>query len=448
MGSTIETQKQVQYLDPSYEIVKINDTDLAVYKKLEHTTRVCYQSFGKITDDSYKKLLTHIMTVHHEAMIEHDRFRLNLARLFFGYRVIVNNDYSDNVWDTSFKDLMIEHSIKEMKYLSFTYSDKNRVCYRIISGNPRIFRELYNKYKTKNHIALACIVYLKNKYPLLFQDFDLRTYIEDNFIFSDCDTNASTIKEGMISQIENTSKYIDLMNNEEVNQLPVEELIKHQIVSVIFNNVPRGFTHEEVRMRSAVQSWSEDFATMIMTYPYDLFGEIDEDIDNSFLVDSTDDLIDKLKESIKKLKDFIMRIVEEITIIESNCDGSSRAQESSRYVDYSSTMGDGLKVINPPVHVTDEQWEIMCEAYEFIGVSYQKLRDLGLPKQIARDILCIGLKSQLINTAQLKDWIHILKLRTAKTAHPIMHVVMRPFCRELQSMYPQIKELQEITWKE
>lgn len=92
---------------------------------------------------------------------------------------------------------------------------------------------------------------------------------------------------------------------------------------------------------------------------------------------------------------------------------ASFSQESTRYVDYKSEM-EFIK----PIGLTDQQywdWRNTCERAE---LSYKWLRNDGATPEIARSVLPNSLKTELIMTANLREWRHILKLRSHKSAHP------------------------------
>ena len=56
--------------------------------------------------------------------------------------------------------------------------------------------------------------------------------------------------------------------------------------------------------------------------------------------------------------------------------------------------------------------------------------------QQARSVLPNSLKSEINVSANIREWRHILKLRTAKTAHPQMREVMCPLLDEFKSKIP------------
>ena len=76
-----------------------------------------------------------------------------------------------------------------------------------------------------------------------------------------------------------------------------------------------------------------------------------------------------------------------------------------------------------------EEWDIES-AYHFelrcatAENSYNTMLVAGRTPQQARAVLPNALKTEIVVTADLKEWSHIRKLRTAKSAHPDMQRVM------------------------
>lgn len=106
--------------------------------------------------------------------------------------------------------------------------------------------------------------------------------------------------------------------------------------------------------------------------------------------------------------------------------------ESTRYNSY-----DELKFIKP--NTTDENyfrvWENqMIQAEE----KYLQLRQCETKPELARNILPTSLKTEIIMTANLREWRHILKLRTDKKAHPQMRQVAQMILKILQDKLPVV----------
>jgi len=153
-----------------------------------------------------------------------------------------------------------------------------------------------------------------------------------------------------------------------------ESVIEHSSMTVEFNNVSRGFTHELVRHRLA-----------------------------------------------------------------------SFTQESTRYVDESD-----FKVVAPPTKNNDEKIvelelpnneKIKVSFNDWVGLNeqmYRGLRKSDWVPEDARQILPIGIKSQIVVTSNLREWRHIFKLRTNVRAHWEIRRVMNGLLQEVKEKIPII----------
>ena len=68
--------------------------------------------------------------------------------------------------------------------------------------------------------------------------------------------------------------------------------------------------------------------------------------------------------------------------------------------------------------------------------SYNLLLKLGWQPQQARSILPNSLKTEIVVTANIREWRTIFKQRTAKAAHPQMRELMCPLLDELKTIVP------------
>ena len=152
-----------------------------------------------------------------------------------------------------------------------------------------------------------------------------------------------------------------------------ESVLEHSSMTVLFNNVSRGFTHELVRHRLA-----------------------------------------------------------------------SFTQESTRYVDESN-----LKVVIPPDKDPDEKLVKLKIGKEYYDISFQEwvemneqmyrgLKEAGWMNQDARQILPIGIKSQIVVTCNFREWRHIFELRCSKAAHWEIRRVTLNLLIEVQKRIPAI----------
>ena len=111
---------------------------------------------------------------------------------------------------------------------------------------------------------------------------------------------------------------------------------------------------------------------------------------------------------------------------------ASYCQESTRYVSY-----DDIEVIcpqglSPAQYAAWEAAMLACEA------AYKSLREQGCAPQIARSVLPNALKTELMMTANLREWRHFFKLRLAAGAHPQMREVAALALAALRAEIPVV----------
>jgi len=102
---------------------------------------------------------------------------------------------------------------------------------------------------------------------------------------------------------------------------------------------------------------------------------------------------------------------------------ASYSQESTRYCNYAKDQfGGEIMVIQPPGLEGDDLagWEYAVKCTE---LTYIAMVNRGVSPQIARSVLPNCLKTEIVMTANLREWRHFFKLRTAATAHPQMREV-------------------------
>jgi thymidylate synthase (FAD) len=110
--------------------------------------------------------------------------------------------------------------------------------------------------------------------------------------------------------------------------------------------------------------------------------------------------------------------------------------ESTRYCDYSKK---GLEFIRPFGLKDDNDWNVVWKSMVSAAESaYLKLRENGCPPEIARSVLPLALKCEMAVTANLREWRHILRLRTAPQAHPDMRLIASMVEAELRRVMPYV----------
>lgn len=111
------------------------------------------------------------------------------------------------------------------------------------------------------------------------------------------------------------------------------------------------------------------------------------------------------------------------------------SQESTRYVNYGN---EEMAFIRPVWWETssEAQKAIFLDACQTAESHYNKLLACGWKPQHAREVLPNSLKTEIVVTANLRQWRHIFRLRTAKAAHPQMRELMCRCLREFQEQIP------------
>ena len=111
----------------------------------------------------------------------------------------------------------------------------------------------------------------------------------------------------------------------------------------------------------------------------------------------------------------------------------SFAQESTRYCNYTnqSKFGNELTYIHNSDEINIEQKDV----YERIERCYKNLIANGMKPQMARDILPLALKTELVMTGFVSDWQYLFRLRTSFLAetgkpHPDMSNLCDPLYKE------------------
>lgn len=119
---------------------------------------------------------------------------------------------------------------------------------------------------------------------------------------------------------------------------------------------------------------------------------------------------------------------------------ASFAQESTRYCNYSKgKFGSDVTVIMPlGLDVRSKEFDIWYDSCAMATESYMDLLEAGVKPQMARSVLPNSTKTEIVVTANFREWRHILALRCAHDAHPQMRQLMLPLLEQLHSSIPVI----------
>ena len=124
---------------------------------------------------------------------------------------------------------------------------------------------------------------------------------------------------------------------------------------------------------------------------------------------------------------------------------ASYSQESTRYCNYSKgKFGSELTFIRPywdDRSISAEMirlracWQEACLNAEW---SYKKMIDAGCTPEAARAVLPNCLKTEIVMTANLREWRHFFKLRCAPAAHPDMRIVANMLLTAFKDVVPVV----------
>lgn len=122
---------------------------------------------------------------------------------------------------------------------------------------------------------------------------------------------------------------------------------------------------------------------------------------------------------------------------------ASYAQESTRYCNYSADkFGNEITVIKPSEFEENSfeyrAWEQTCQLAE---ITYNALIERGVTPQIARSVLPTCLKTEIVVTMNLREWMHFFNLRAVGTTgapHPQIKELAMPLLEVFANVFPEV----------
>ena len=116
---------------------------------------------------------------------------------------------------------------------------------------------------------------------------------------------------------------------------------------------------------------------------------------------------------------------------------ASFAQESTRWCNYGkNSFGHEITVIEPVWDNDTEIYKLWKETCMVCEDAYFQMLEAGYTPQQARCVLPNSLKTEIVVTANYREWRTIFKLRCAPDAHPDMRRLMLPLLHELHERIP------------
>ena len=127
----------------------------------------------------------------------------------------------------------------------------------------------------------------------------------------------------------------------------------------------------------------------------------------------------------------------------------SFAQESTRFCNYSKNKFGGEITVIRPCFWTEGSaqykiWEYAMRDAEF---AYMALLETGAKAEEARAVLPNSLATEIVVSANLREWKHIFKLRTSEFAHPQIRQSLIKLMYECWSELPVIFEDEVVAYE-
>ena len=116
------------------------------------------------------------------------------------------------------------------------------------------------------------------------------------------------------------------------------------------------------------------------------------------------------------------------------------SQESTRYANYAKErFGSEISVVRPTFWNEDSKaFALWRESMEKCEAAYMELLRQGATPQQARAVLPNSLKTEVVMTANFREWRHVFRLRCSKAAHPQIREVMIPLLEEMSLLLPPL----------
>lgn len=116
---------------------------------------------------------------------------------------------------------------------------------------------------------------------------------------------------------------------------------------------------------------------------------------------------------------------------------ASYTQESTRYCNYNQR---GFSVILPENLSGDKHLDDVMKVLEQVEATYNTLVNAHMKPEMARAILPLCLKTEIVATMNIREWRHVLKLRLDTNAHPQMRELAGLILRVLSDALPILFE--------
>lgn len=119
---------------------------------------------------------------------------------------------------------------------------------------------------------------------------------------------------------------------------------------------------------------------------------------------------------------------------------ASYSQESTRYCNYANGKFSREITVIESSGLAENEAREWLDAMEHLERTYLLMIDSGVKPEKARDVLPLCLKTELMMTANFREWRHFLKLRGSRMAHPEIRKIAKQIYKVFQRAIPVLVE--------
>lgn len=479
----------MQLIRPTYEILTEID-GLNILKNIERAGRVCYKSEDKITDDSCIKFCKNIIKSGHESVIEHENISVKFicSRSFANELVrhrlcsysqestrycssssylktnINNNDdiiklYQDG---NSMKTISQISNGKYTEWEVYKTLNKNNIKRRGLHNTGIIYEDFFDNIDTVEKAYLLGLILadgsIRNNELKITQKSDIFWYIWRMV--------RDLIKPNLNSHKDRNCRAISISNTHLINNLINKGIIQNKTYDfaekeslLLWHSIPdslkmsflRGFLDGDGSIRFYYQqNKGRTFSTNIQWLgPQSFLKIISDYISNKYNYNGSVKHVYKTKQLYRfniNSPEVGKKVCEDMLcgfkFPYGNPIKTSRMFEYiDKKIEFNSWGDNKFQIIIPPIcqKVQPHLWK-WAQYMDKVEKTYGELIQGGWTPQEARSVLPNSLKTEIVCTTNIREWRHILKLRTSKAAHPEMRQLMIPLLKEFQAKIPILFE--------
>lgn len=367
----------MRVVEPKIEIE--NFDGIQIMKNIERACRTCYRSEGKVTEDSFKKLLTNCINRGHESILEHEKVSVRILGDISFYKDITRHRHA------SFSIESTRYCVAEGMRIDFLNPHMHYTIDELYNAAMNSKNGSWKRMKIKNvNENTGKIQYCKFK----------------NIMFNG-EKECLRIKTDLGYEIIVTPEHLIYTPNGyvEAKELNVGEKMYVNGVTVKADKL---YHNQSLKIIYADTIVSIENVGKRKVYDIEMDSEFHNFVANGVVVHNC--CYDKDK------------FGNEITFINPP---------------YFRTENTGT---------TDllKKRELWKECMEYIEKTYMKMRDMGCPPDECRMILPHSTAAEIAMTANIREWKHIFELRCSNRAHPSVQQIMIPLLLYFKKQMPEI----------